>query len=59
MPNKENVKAIPDLPRPRCKKDLRRFVGMLKYLSRFSPNFPFTLNTCANFEGGHGLAMVT
>ena len=41
MPNEEKVKAVLDLPRQQCKKDLHRYLGISTYLSCFLPNFSF------------------
>jgi len=37
-PDDEKVKAITNLPSPKCKKDLQRFLGMINYLSLYIPN---------------------
>ena len=31
------VKAITEMPKPTCLKDLQTFLGMVQYLSKFSP----------------------
>ena len=33
----EKVKAIKDMPFPRSKQDLQRFLGMIAYLGKFIP----------------------
>ena len=33
---KEKVQAIADMPRPSCKKEVQSFIGMIKYLAKFS-----------------------
>ena len=37
-PNNDKVKAIFEMPRPEDKTSLRRFLGMVKFLSQFIPN---------------------
>jgi hypothetical protein len=34
----EKIKAIKDMPSPRCKKDIERFLGLVTYLGRFINN---------------------
>ena len=36
-PSDIKVKAITEMPKPTCLKDLQTFLGMAKYLSKFSP----------------------
>ena len=38
MPDDEKVKAITNLPSPKCVKDLQRFLGMINYLGAYIPN---------------------
>jgi len=37
-PDDEKVKAITNLPSPKCIKDLQRFLGMINYLGAYIPN---------------------
>ena len=37
-PDPENVKVISDMPKPTSKTDLQRFLGMVVYLPKFTPN---------------------
>ena len=36
-PSDTKVKAITEMPKPTCLKDLQTFLGMVQYLSKFSP----------------------
>ncbi|XP_047037821.1 uncharacterized protein K02A2.6-like isoform X1 [Helicoverpa zea] len=38
-PDPDKVQAVMNMERPRCRKDLERFLGMCNYLSRFIPNY--------------------
>ena len=35
--DKEQLKGITDMPTPTCKEDIRRFLGMMNFVSRFIP----------------------
>jgi glycerol-3-phosphate cytidylyltransferase-like family protein len=37
-PDEEKVKAINEMTQPQCKENLLRFLGMVNYLSQFTPN---------------------
>ncbi len=37
-PDPMKVSAIEHMPKPQCKKDVQRFMGMLNYMSKFIPN---------------------
>ena len=37
-PDKDKVKAIQEMPTPKSKKDLERFLGMIQYIGRFIPS---------------------
>ena len=37
-PDHQNVKAISEMPKPTSKTDLQRFLGMVVYLPKFTPN---------------------
>ena len=37
-PDPQNVKAISEMPKPTSKTDLQRFLGMVVYLPKFTPN---------------------
>ncbi len=37
-PDPMKVSAIEHMPKPQCKKDVQRFMGMLNYMSEFIPN---------------------
>ena len=37
-PDKEKVKAIVEMPKPKDKKALQRLLGMVKYLAQYIPN---------------------
>uniref|UniRef100_A0A8C4RHI8 Gypsy retrotransposon integrase-like protein 1 n=1 Tax=Erpetoichthys calabaricus TaxID=27687 RepID=A0A8C4RHI8_ERPCA len=37
-PDKSKVSAIENMPRPQCKKDIQRFIGMVNYQAKFIPN---------------------
>ena len=36
-PSNAKIKAITEMPKPTCLKDLQTFLGMVQYLSKFSP----------------------
>ncbi|KAF2902106.1 hypothetical protein ILUMI_04094 [Ignelater luminosus] len=36
--DKEKIKAIKNMPSPRCKKDIERFIGLVTFLGRFIEN---------------------
>ena len=36
-PAQSKVKAIQEMPPPQCKKQVQSFIGMVNYLSKFSP----------------------
>ena len=38
QPDPEKVRAVKDLPTPTSKGDVKRFLGMIQYLSKFVPN---------------------
>jgi len=38
QPDPEKVRAVKDLPTPKSKEELRRFLGIIQYLSKFIPN---------------------
>lgn len=37
-PDPMKVSAIENMPRPQCKKDVQRFMGMINYMGKFIPN---------------------
>ena len=36
-PSNTKIKALTEIPKPACLKDLQTFLGMVQYLSKFSP----------------------
>ena len=46
--DREKVRAITDFPQPTCLTQVRRFLGMVQYLSRYIPNLTDDLHTVQN-----------
>ena len=57
------VKAIIEMPQPQCTEDVRRFLGMVTYYARFSPNAstittPLRFCFCRKMCNSSGLIIV-
>ncbi|KAL7889063.1 hypothetical protein AOLI_G00040370 [Acnodon oligacanthus] len=37
-PDQSQIEAVKDMPKPKCKKDEERFLGLVTYLAKFIPN---------------------